>query len=917
MQFEHLPIQKKLTRFILLISILILFVTGVIFFANDYFSYKQSSIEKVETVGKIIATNSTAAVVFNSQEDAFDVISAVAAEPNITAVCIYDLQGELFSYYPEGIETKLKLTGTPKYDHEFSNGSLNIYLPIKEGENELGVVFIKYDMSGIYSRIKIYLLIVLLTMVISLFLVWVFSFKLRKTITKPILSLASTAVGIGVAKDFSIRATKHFNDEVGQLTDSFNKMVAQIEEQNKVVSNYNNDLIEKAKQLELASKYKSEFLANMSHELRSPLNSLLILSADLAKNRRGNLNEEEQESISIIYDSGSDLLNLINDILDLSKIEAGKMEANMESIKVAKIKQAAKNSFKPLADKKNIDFIVKTGPGVPDRFISDEQRLNQILKNLLSNAIKFTSKGAVTLDITRDGDNLHFAVIDSGIGIPKEKQGLIFEAFKQAEGGTSRRYGGTGLGLSIASQLAELLGGKLHLESEENRGSTFSLILPLNNEAVKTAPQAKMTPDILDYTEAEEVEDFADEFVNVATIDDDRDNIVEGDKTVLIIEDDLPFAKILREEARAFGFKSISAGTGEDGLKLAEEYHPQAIILDLKLPGISGLTVLGILKSRLDLRHIPVHIISSLDQSETPIKSGVLNYLSKPISREELKFAFRIIEDYISREVKNLLIVEDEENVRQMLTHLLKKDDVNILECDNVQDGLRILKEKTIDCILLDLKLADGSGMDIVEASRHWEDYKLPPIVVYTGKDLSKKEINSIKQWAESIIIKGHDSENRLLNETSLYLHSKVNELPEEKREMLNEGNDIEVDLSGKKVWIVDDDMRNIFALTKSLRAYHIDVYKAGSGVAALSLLEENPNIEMVLMDIMMPEMDGYEAMDRVRKIPGYNHVPIIALTAKAMAEDRKKCLDAGASDYFAKPVDVEKLLKLMRIWLK
>lgn len=922
MQFDNLPIRKKVTRVILLISITILTITCAVFFVNDYYAFRQNSVEKLEIVGKIIATNSTAALAFNSKEDAVDVISAVGAEPNIVAVCMYDSEGQLFAYYPENIETKLKLDGAVTAKHSFSGGYLTMYLPVQESGKNLGTVFLKYDMSGLITRAMLYLLIILIIMVVSMALVWFFSRKLQGNVILPILNLAKTANKIAVEADYSVRAEKEYNDEVGSLTDSFNKMVSEIEEQSGRLSKYNLDLKEKATQLEQASKYKSEFLANMSHELRSPLNSLLILSKDLAENREGNLNEEEVESVNIIHDSGTDLLNLINDILDLSKIEAGKMEAHFEWVSVKKVLDVCRNTYTPLAEQKGIDFQISAEEGVPERIYSDAQRLGQILKNLLSNAIKFTSNGSVQLKVGIDEGRIFFKVKDSGIGIPEDKQALIFEAFKQAEGGTSRRYGGTGLGLSIASQLVELLGGKIRLNSEAGKGSTFSIWLPLEQSEMRDVSPIRDEASnhsipLVSTEEAEAIVAKPDDFER-NVVQDDRKDVSENERHVLIIEDDVPFAKILQQEAQVFGFKTLVATSAEEGLELCDSIVPSAIILDLKLPGMSGLTFLGIMKSKPEFRHIPVHIISSLKKEDTPIKAGVLNYLSKPVSRDQVKFAFKLIQDFLSTEIRKLLVVEDEKNIRVALTRLLADDNLEILETTKVSGAVDILQENHIDCVILDLKLEDGSGTQLIDRTSEWKDYIMPPVIVYTGMELSKSELGEIKKWAETVVLKGKGNEDRLVRETDQYLYKKLKSKKNEPTEIASTENGADTtSFAGKRVLIVDDDMRNIFALSKALSTYKMEILRASSGAHCLSLLESEDKIDLILMDIMMPEMDGYETIGRVRNIPDYEHVPIVALTAKAMKEDRQKCIDAGASDYFSKPVDVSKLVKLLAVWLK
>jgi signal transduction histidine kinase/CheY-like chemotaxis protein len=913
--FHNLPIQKKLTRLIVLISSAILLITGLSFFAYDYYTFKQATLEKLNAVGSIIATNSTAALAFNSEEDAYDILSAMSAEPYIETACIYDLDGNLFSFFPSNAILKMKLDLGDK-KAVFSSNYLETLYPIIEGDNKLGTLYLRYNLSAINTRIKLYSLIASGVFLVSFLLVWFFSKTLQKSISAPILNLSKAAESISRKKDYSVRVEKFSNDEIGQLTIEFNNMLSQIESQNKTLSSFNSDLLEKTEQLELASKYKSEFLANMSHELRSPLNSLLILSHDLASNKTGNLTDEQTESSQIIYDSGTDLLNLINDILDLSKIEAGKMEANIGKVSISSIINTAQNVYSPLTNQKGLSLRIEVDKNVPPSIETDEQRVNQILKNLLSNAIKFTKVGEIKLHITKSDSKVYFHVSDSGIGIPKEKQNLIFEAFKQADGGTSRRYGGTGLGLSIATQLAKLLHGELTIESEANIGSTFTLSIPFESTHEIAANSPTLNVEII--SETRKKEEIKDEFLDYQSISDDRGAIAEHDKVVLIIEDDLSFAQILKKESHANNFKCLAASTGEDGLQLARNHNVNAIILDLKLPGISGLTVLGILKSDVNLRHIPVHVISAVSKSDTPIKSSVVNYLTKPVNADELHFTFELIENFNNRKVKNLLIVEDEEKVRKAVALLFTPSNaIKIFQAASIQQALKELTKNIIDCIVLDLTLTDGSGLDLIKELSTQKNYKIPPVIVYTGKDLVGAEIDQIKVWAESIIIKDNNSGKRLLDETTLFLHQKITDLSEHNQRIISEVNNKEVEIIGKKILIVDDDMRNIFALSKFLKSYSVNIYKSESGLSALETLKNTPDIDLVLMDIMMPDMDGYEAMRKIREQEQFKSLPIIALTAKAMAEDRKKCLDAGASDYFSKPVDVDKLLDLIKLWLR
>ncbi|MBP9151337.1 MAG: response regulator [Flavobacteriales bacterium] len=694
----------------------------------------------------------------------------------------------------------------------------------------------------------------------------------------------------------------------------------ELEEQTQVVQQKNSDLesarmdIElKAKQLEISSKYKSEFLANMSHELRTPLNSLLILSNDLAANKQGNLDEEQVESAEIVAKSGYDLLNLINEILDLSKIEAGKMDLNINEAAVSDIAADITKNFKRNAEAKGLILEVKVDEALPSSINTDRQRLDQVIKNLVSNALKFTENGTVSVHMQRDaGDQLAIAVKDTGIGIPKDKLDIVFEAFQQADGGTSRKYGGTGLGLSISRELAKLLGGRITLQSIPGQGSTFTLFIPLNVVDKKEKPVELPSTD-----ERKAPFETESKFVNYPSIADQRNDILPENSTILIIEDDANFAKILADQAKEKGFKYLSASTGEDGLMLAAQFYPNAIILDLDLPGIDGNMVLKELKGNPNLRHIPVHIISANEKTLDPIRSGAVEYLTKPVTKQQLEEAFGRMEELVNRKMKNLLIIEDNDGLRRSIVKLIGNGDVKSFEAATAKQALEIFSKETIDCIVLDIGLPDMSGFELVKELEKLRDGRIPPIIVYTGKELTKKENEELQQYAETIIVKGVKSEERLLDETALFLHRTVRNLPEKTQQMITGLYDKETMFQGGKVLLVDDDMRNVFALGKVLKEKGLEILKAENGKIALQVLNENKDVDIVLMDIMMPEMDGYECMKEIRKQKRFKDLPVIALTAKAMKEDRQTCIDAGANDYITKPVDVERLFSLMRIWIR
>ena len=707
---------------------------------------------------------------------------------------------------------------------------------------------------------------------------------------------------------------KQQQEELRMTNEELEEQTQALQEKNREVESAKIDIERKTKELEVSSRYKSEFLANMSHELRTPLNSLLILSRDLSENKNGNLEADQVESAQIINESGQDLLKLINDVLDLSKIEAGKMMLNIGRVSLGKFGESIIRAFKHQADKKGLALTLAMGQGLPDAIRTDEFRLEQIIRNLVSNAIKFTERGEVKVAIEKEGQgNVKISVKDTGIGIPAEKQTIIFEAFHQADGSTSRKYGGTGLGLSISRDLVNLLGGTITVNSNVDEGSVFTIIIPetltdQNFHVAEELPESKRTPAPSIFQ--------SKKFVNFPGIKDDRENIGADDKKVLIIEDDLKFAEILLKQANAKKFKCLAASTGEDGLILAARYKPDAIILDLELPGIDGHAVLRELKENSVTRHIPVHIISMNERTLEPIKEGAIEYLSKPLDTRQLEGAFSRIQDFIDRKMKNLLLVEDDENSRKAMKKLIGNGDVKCIEASTGQQAISLYKENHIDCIILDLGLPDVNGFSLIQRLENAKNVQIPPIIIYTGKELSREENFELQKYSESIIIKGVKSEERLLDETALFLHRTISNLPEAKQKIITGLHDKERVFADKKILIVDDDMRNVFALSKVLKERKMTTIKAENGVAALETLAKDPTIDLVLMDIMMPEMDGYEAMKKIRSQAPYRNLPIIALTAKAMKDDRQKCIEAGANDYIFKPVDIDQLLSLMRIWL-
>ncbi|HEX2780985.1 MAG TPA: response regulator, partial [Gemmatimonadaceae bacterium] len=830
------------------------------------------------------------------------------------------------------------------------------------------------------------------------------------------------------------------NEELEEKANLLAEQNRRVEEKNTEVERARQALEEKASQLALSSKYKSEFLANMSHELRTPLNSLLILARLLSENKEKTLSAKQVEFAKTILSSGTDLLNLINDILDLSKVEAGKMEVNPADVTMNDVRDFVERTFRPVAEQKGLTFRVEVAPGAPASLYTDGQRLQQVIKNLLSNAMKFTDSGEVALTVRRAEKSggkrfmnstldraqevVAFAVSDTGIGISKDKQQLIFEAFQQADGTTSRKYGGTGLGLTISRQIAQLLGGEIRVESTPGTGSTFTLFLPSTyidpetglrpprtagpamaggragmsrqpsrpspagsigagrgasfggapnapagggraagllpsaggagggqptaqsgstisdasaaasfDTAITTAPRATPAAGTQAALPDFRLEEEGQGDAGVATLDDipptaladvllpsgyedDRANIQPGDRVILIVEDDENFARVLLEMSRGREFKGIIALRGRDALTLAHEYKPDAITLDIGMSDMNGWEVLDRLKHHPDTRHIPVHIVSGDQNRQQGLRAGAFAYLEKPVSKETLDDAFSRLLKFIDERVKRLLVVEDDANQRQAIVELIAAEDVEITAVASAREAIETLRGQKFDCMVIDLGLADMSGFELLETVKSDPAMQEMPVIVYTGKELTPAEDTQLRKYAETIIVKDVKSPERLLDETALFLHRVEAKLPEQKRRMLEQLHNADSVFAGKRIMVVDDDVRNIFSLTSVLEDHGMHVRFAENGKDAIAELEKDPNVDLVLMDIMMPEMDGYDTTREIRRNAKFRSLPIIALTAKAMKGDREKTIAAGASDYITKPVDTEQLLSLMRVWL-
>jgi CheY-like chemotaxis protein/signal transduction histidine kinase len=705
--------------------------------------------------------------------------------------------------------------------------------------------------------------------------------------------------------------------ELEQINSQLEEQAQLLEHQKDELAKAQDILSARADELQRANEYKSEFLANMSHELRTPLNSTLILAKLLADNKDGNLTAAQVKFANTITSAGKDLLALINDVLDLSRIEAGKVDLAPEQVSVAATLESLGKTFQPSADQHHLRFSWAIEPGVPEQIETDPQRLGQILKNLLSNAFKFTEKGEVSVRVfSPQSGTVAFAVRDTGVGIAPHQQEVIFEAFRQADGSIHRKFGGTGLGLSISRDLATLLGGAISVQSALGEGSVFTLTLPLAFNSGKPVEEARPAP------KPESVPTKpASPKPAPAKTEDDRNLITPGGRVILLVEDDPAFAMILRDLVREMGFQCVAAASASDGLVAAGLYLPSAILLDVNLPDHSGLGVLDTLKRDPRTRHIPVHMISVSDYKREALERGAIGYALKPAKREELVEALRRLEAKFSQSVRRLLIVEDDPRQRESVRQLLSSGDVQITAVASAGEALAHLKDTTFDCMVVDLNLPDLSGYDLLEKMSQQEDVAFPPVIIYTGRALDREEEQRLRRYSKSIIIKDARSPERLLDEVTLFLHQVEAKLPPEHQQMLKTARNRESTLEGRRVLIVEDDVRNVFALSSLLEPKGITVVIARNGREALDVLARSPRgtptrIDLVLMDIMMPEMDGLTAMREIRKRGEWKNLPIIALTAKAMADDHEKSLAAGANDYIAKPLDVEKLLSLIRVWM-
>ena len=719
------------------------------------------------------------------------------------------------------------------------------------------------------------------------------------------------------------------NEQLAQKAQQLAEQNYEVERKNQEIEQARRALEEKARELALTSKYKSEFLANMSHELRTPLNSILVLGQQLADNPDGSLTAKQVEFARTIHGAGTDLLNLISDILDLSKIESGTVSVEAEEVFFGALLDTVSRPFRHEAENRRLLFEVTGDPQMGRSLVTDSKRLQQVLKNLLSNAFKFTEVGSVRLTVSSAsggwsaghpvlsgaGSVIAFEVSDTGIGIPPEKQRIIFEAFQQADAGTSRKFGGTGLGLAISRELASLLGGEIQLKSTPGQGSKFTLYLPQtyvgpaapNLPKNEKAGSSAATPVFLTTVTAVEQE---------SRIEDDRDNIAKGEAVLLIVEDDPHYARVLCDLSRDKGFKVLVAHTGNDALTLAHEYHPSAISLDVFLPDMLGWTVLNHLKQDSRTRHIPVQMLTLDEDRHHGLSRGAFAFVTKPSTTEDIDTALTRIREYSQPRRKRLLVVEDNPAEQLSVRELLWYEDIDIDVADSGASALHALETGNYDCVVLDLRLPDMTGFEVLEQLRDTPKLNDLPVVVFTGRELTPDEDAQLHTLARSVVVKDVESPERLLDETALFLHRVIAELPQEKQQMLDRLHKSDDALAGRKVLVVDDDVRNIFALSSVLERRGMSVLSAGTGREAIDTIESTPDLAIVLMDIMMPEMDGYETMQVIRQNSALRRLPIIALTAKAMKGDRERCLEAGASEYLAKPVNTDQLMSALRVWL-
>ena len=959
-------IRKKLVAVVMTTTFVALLVSIAIVIAYDLRSYHRALVNDLATQAELVGHMTSAALSFDDARLANENLALLRTSPIVRAAAIYDAQGALFASYSAAGEARPDasdriarrlVAARPAHD----GGELEVRQAIVENGDTVGTVVLRAE-NRLLARTIDYLMIAAGVTLLAMAIAYLLTRRLGRVITAPIVAITGIAREVVATRDYSRRAPRIGDDEAAELADSFNAMLTEIEGRTRELEDTYSTIVREAQQrtraqqevmrlneqleqrvdertLQLAlanaelananedaksaNQAKSAFLSSMSHELRTPLNSILILGQQLVENADGNLTSRQVDFARTIHGAGTDLLNLISDILDLSKIESGTVSVDAEELFFQNLIDRVALPFRHEAENRGLRFDVRIDEKLGRSIVTDAKRLQQVLKNLLSNAFKFTDTGGVRLDVFAAAEGwspnhpvlpsasevVAFTVTDTGIGIPADKQRIIFEAFQQADASTSRRYGGTGLGLAISRELAALLGGEIQLRSAPGEGSTFTLYLPIAYQG-PTAPPRPLPQPSQSYTP------LPTRAPSAERIPDDRHDINPQDEVLLVVEDDPHYGRIVAGIARDQGLKVLVAVTGAEALELAREFRPTAISLDVFLPDMLGWTVLSRLKQDPLLRHIPVQMLTMDEDRQHGLARGAFDFISKPAASEALAQALGRVVEFSRPRRRKLLVVEDDPAEQMSIRALIGDSDIEIDDAATGEEALTSLQQETYDCVVLDLKLPDMSGFDVLERLRENERARDVPVVVFTGRELSAEEDARLHSMARSIVVKGVESPERLLDETALFLHRVIADLPPEKQRMLERLHSSDEDLIGRTVLLVDDDARNIFALSSLLERRGMRVLTATTGREAIDLVQSNSDIALVLMDIMMPEMDGYQTMQVIRGNPEHRRLPMIALTAKAMKGDREKCLEAGASDYLAKPVNTEQLLSALRMWL-
>jgi len=975
--FLVLDIQQKLRWIIMSISISMIVFFAVIMLLGSTANERQRLIEDTTVVAKMISSNNTAAVLYDDPEAATEALETLKNAKTVAAACIFDAQGKRFASYAanEKEEKNCLEMNSEVSVYQFFYNKLIVRQPLLVNGRNIGTLFIHSDLSNIQRLFYQHATFISLLAIVAALFTYFLANRLQYIISHPIRRLTEVARTFAKTQDIEnegqqfLKAEKLGNDEVGILVDSFNNMIERIQVREgdlklakEVAVNERFKADKATKEAILANRMKSEFLANMSHELRTPLNSLLILSEYFKDNREGNLSPRQVEDARIIFSSGTDLLTLINDILDLSKVEAGKMNLNISTVSLDELARCIHSNFEHVAEEQGLGFDVDISMDVPRSIMSDRIRIEQIIRNLVSNAMKFTHEGFVKFAIKRadptmgfrrenltSENAIAFSITDSGIGIPPEKKEAIFEAFQQADGSTSRKYGGTGLGLSISRELSLLLGGEIYVTSAEGKGATFTFYLPENydfesDSNVKVTQAANGKTDISTVSIKRQSYDQA---VSQRFIKDDSGRLDETSPVILIVEDDQNFAKILYNEIHGRGLNCIAVNTAEEGIEELKRTPVDVLILDIELPGMNGLELFDLVRLDKEIADTPVYFMSVHDESVRVTQRGAIGYLTKPVTQEQLVEALDNIENIAFDPVKKLLVVEDDIKLRDALEKVVEQREIEFRGVGTAELALKALSTENFDCMILDIGLPGISGLDLLDEVADDHEIVQPPVIVYTGKDLSETEKQRLFKYTDSFIQKNGEAKDEAFEKMfdkvlkrvprarskAYLLHDQVenrNEI-EKGKAVRGEKTQLKTDeaialikgqdegyssFEGKKILLVDDDIRNIYALSRSLDDYGVEVLIAANGKQALELLHEEDDIDLILMDIMMPVMDGYEAIERIRKQAEFEQLPIIAVTAKAMAEDKEKCLNIGANDYLSKPINRECLFDMIKLWL-